>query len=207
MVIRISEQEFVAQRAGGLTWDGPEWPAWVTLHPQDDERSAPASWRTDVPVTLGVSLFIDAIVSHMVRRGEYAYGTVYARRLDGAGRAAGDWHYDLGEYTPEGATRFVSTWRSDDFPIGNVFSLPHGETLQAPNRRVTSFHEGSDFHQHPEVPAVPYAWGVFLSATLYREGEPANLDCPRLAALRDRGPYAELARAHRPVVRSSYGGA
>lgn len=198
MVVRIANHPFT-------TADDSQWnarllgPAWITR--------GGGLWVADAPLSWGVTLFVGCIVSHLTTPGEYAYGTVYARILDGGGRDAGDWHYDLGEYTPDGAQRFVGTWRSDDYPIGNVFSLPHGETLQAPNRHVTSFHEGSDYHQHPEVPAVEGAWGVFLSATLYREGEPANLDCPRLEALRDRGPYGQMARSHRPVARSSYGGA
>ncbi len=194
MTVRISAEPFMS--VDGFKYEPLHiGPAWVTF--------------------LGDVIHVDAdlddalmeflhVARSMTEPGRYSYGTVYATRLDGAGRKEGSWHYDLGEYTHEGTERFVSTWRSDGREIGNVFSLPSGEMLSAPNRYVTSFHEGSDYHCHPAVPAVEGAYGYFISASFYKHGEPANLDCPRLAALRDRGHYATLARFHKPIARTSY---
>ncbi len=196
MVIRIGNEPFLRHVHAETFAD--TGPAWLTV---TGDRVL-----TDVRVSYGVQAFLDAALK-MTWPGRYAYGTVYATPLDGEARTAGEWHYDLGQYTAEGAERFVSTWRSDGCEIGNVFRLPDGEWLRAPNLRVTAFHEGSDYHRAPAVPRVVGAHGVFMSATFYRPGEPANLDCPRLAALRDRGPYADLARLHKHVVRTNYAGA
>lgn len=194
MTIRISREPFMnsGQAAAAFALIGP---AWLTM---TGDRVL-----TDVPVSRGLTRFLAAAL-RMTWPGQYAYGTVYATMLDGEAREAGPWHYDLGEYTAEGSERFVSTWRSDGCEIGNVFKLPDGEWRQAPNLHVTAFHEGSDYHRSPAAPAVSGAYGVFMSATFYRAGDPANLGCPRLAELRDRGPYADLAKLHDVVTRSNY---
>ncbi len=194
MTVRISETPFATEEAfrHKPLHLGPAWITFLgdVVHADVDIDDA----------------LMDFVISAraMTEPGRYAYGTVYATLLDGAGRHEGEWHYDLGRYTHEGTERFVSTYRSDGREIGNIFSLPHGEMMSAPNLYVTSFHEGSDLHCHPGVPAVEGAYGYFISASFYKRGEPANLDCPRLAPLRERGRYAELARAHAPVVREKY---
>lgn len=196
VTVRASKAPFLSYSAVRPSAFCGVGPAWLTIASDRVLADAPLSW--------GLLAFAEAAVK-MTWPGRYAYGTVYATRLSGAARDAGEWHYDLGEYTADGAERFVSTYRSDGNEIGNVFRLPDGASVQAPNLHVTAFHEGSDYHRAPAVPlGAASTFGIFMSATLYRAGEPANLDCPRLAELRDRGPYADLARLHKNVVRTGY---
>lgn len=176
MVVEVFPERFLSKDDTDA-WDGELGPCWID--------AADGVGFPSVPVSIGLRLFVRAVCT-AVEPGEYAYGTVYAVKLSGDALPAGEWHYDMGRYTADGARRFVSTWRSDGTEIGNVFRLPDGAEIQAPNGHVTSFHEGSDYHRHPARPASD-ARGVFMSATLYRLGEVPNLSCPRLASLSLQG--------------------
>lgn len=189
-------------------------PVWV-------ERWPGHRFTPDQPVGMGMRLFI----KHLSRIAppEQVYGTLYAVRLDEGAVSAGELHYDLGEYAPgRGATRYVATWASDSTKLSNVFLRPefHRPEYQGrlvgsaalddrlfvtpPNRQIVVMHEGRDLHGRAAVPARPGQWGVFISAALYADNEPANLHCPRLSDLRERGPRAAQALRHRHVARSAY---
>lgn len=200
MTVRIGNDPF--------TNDNPyQWrqsllgPAWVELHRENGRW-----WfMTDIPVCRGIRRFIRAALD--MAGPDVRYGTVYAAELGGGEVTAGGWHYDLGEYRPDGADRFVGTWASDGTPLQNAFSLDgeaRGSILQPPNNYVVAFNEGTDYHRREPVPARPDAWGAFVSLALYRDHEPANLECPRLANLRTRGPRAEQAKLHAVVARTTY---
>lgn len=192
MVVRISDKPFAQ-------WDEVNFgdhlgPAWFEINGPD--------LKVDVPITMSLFKFLEA-AEKMAKGNRFMYGSVYATKLDGSARERGQWHYDMGEYTHEGEQRFVSTWRSDNYQIGNEFRLPDGSIVMAPNMYVTQFHAGSDLHRSPSRPESN-ATGVFMSASFYNVLEPANLDCPRLEPLRNRGFFGEYAKHHKPVVRERY---
>ena len=197
MTIRIATDPFTN---GKLDQWNPRLlgPAWVEVH-----EDAGSPWFTvDVPVARGIRRFIRSALS--LASGRPAYGTVYAALLDGREVTAGAWHYDLGEYTEGGAARYVGTWASDGTPLQNGFQVSNSNTVQPPNNYVVEFNEGTDYHRRLPVPARPGEWGVFVSLALYRDDEPANLHCPRLADLRGRGDRAAQAKLHEDVARTSY---
>lgn len=195
MTVLVSENPFTTGHRGQWVDDGP---AWVEINGFGGDLAV----TSDIPVCLGIQRFVKMAVT--MAPADMKYGTVYAAILDDAAVTAGEWHYDLGERTERGSQRYVGTWTSDNYPIQNVFQLENGQTLQPPNNHVVSFHEGLDFHCRAFVPERPGQWGAFVSLALYRGDEPANLNCPRLAALRTRGARSIQALEHPKVARIRY---
>ena len=99
MTVRIAPEPFAIQEEfnSEIFWIGP---AWFTIF--EDHV------HYDVNVDHGIEKFVQSAIS-LTKPGEFSYGTVYAAKLDGAGRNTGAWHYDLGEYTHGSTRRFVST--------------------------------------------------------------------------------------------------
>lgn len=195
MTLTISDQPFTDNNPHQWLRAGLG-PAWFTIDPTGRPRTA---WL-DIPACTGLHRFVAAVAAMAPRSSRY--GTVYGLWHDGRPVADGEWHVDTGDPDQAGADRYTSTWTSDGDQRGNVFLLDNlGREVQAPNLHIARFNEGLDVHRRPGAPARPGAHGVFLSASVYRDGEPANLGCPRLAPLRRRGPYAALAAGSKPVAR------
>jgi len=196
MTVRIAPEPFTDMSPG-------QWnrrilgPVWTEVRGNRNDR-----WFiVDRPIARGLRRFIQSAIT--MAPEDVAYGTAYAVVLGDEEVTEGPWHYDLGEYRADGALRYLATWASDREPLQNVFQS-EGEDIQPANNMVVEFNEGTDYHRRPHVPARPGAWGVFASLALYRDDEPANLDCPRVSELADRGERGRQAGGHRPVKREVY---
>ena len=200
-------------------WEGSLGPVWIERQVEPGSFGRRRFHADRKRIAPGLRAFMEAV--GRVAPGHLRYGTLYAVRLDGSAVAPGDLHYDLGEYSPgRGALRYVSTWASDGRPLQNTFLRPEFNRpdlmglltnavdlrlfVQPPNNHLVAMHEGTDLHARLAVEARPGGWGVFISAALYRHDEPANLHCPRLAELRNRGMRSYQEARHRRVARTTY---
>lgn len=200
---RVADTRMTAGGPGGFEelWDGPLGPVWINSDGYGD-------WGIDDKVSPGLEAFIAAA---MTAAGlGYTFGTAYATVLDlSYGIQSGTMHYDGGRYDPHrDTTRVVATWCSEpEMRLANLFiaapnahdehlvngwrtdRLADDALLQPPNNTVVVFDEG--IHMHGRAARRPHrGLGVFMSASLYRPGQVADLHCPRLTDLRTRGEHA-----------------
>lgn len=201
-MISVALAPFIGEDDGPL-WAGHLGPMWI--------RCAPSTLVYYVldelaPFALAPALmrFIGHGIALAEEHGPFDCATAYAVRLDDQACPAGQWHVDTGQPQEDAAYRAVATWTSDGYPAGPEFiggsarqlrCADGGPVVQPANGHVIGFHEGADMHRRPAVIARPGSWGVFASMSLYRPGQPVNLGCPRLEALRTNGPADLLARA------------
>jgi hypothetical protein len=159
----------------------------------------------DRPVAMGLVRFLHVVEEMTVGFG-VTHGTAYAALLGDNAVTAGNLHYDSGRRMPErNFLRFTATWSSDDVNLANTFRSRRDSTAELiyegttyrddlpgfflpPNRHITMFSEGLDLHARAAVPARPGQWGIFCSASMYSDGNPVDLFCPRLEQLRSRIP-------------------
>ena len=197
--VAVSTHEFTSNDP--RAWDHREsmGPVWL--------ESVAGRLVADRPVNIGMTRFLRTVEEMSVGMG-LTIGTAYGIMLNGSEVRPGRLHYDAGfrDPGPRGqVVRYVGTWSSDNANLNNAFlrrrsrdleDMYHGEFLnqmngnfvQAPNRHVTVFSEGLDLHARLPLPERPGAWGVLLSAALYRPDQEVDLFCPRYVALRDRIP-------------------
>ncbi len=172
-------------------------PVWIKV------VSGRLTW--DRPVSMGLARFLYYVEEMIVGFG-FTHGTAYAAKLGDEAVAPGVLHYDAGRRMPErDLLRFTGVWSSDQVNLNNVFRSrrdPLAEQIYEgtvyrpglpgfflpPDRHITMFSEGLDLHARAAAPARPGQWGVFCSASMYRDGDAVDLFCPKLKALRQRVP-------------------